>query len=214
MADTDVKIQDKGMLVTLADGDKVFISDDASVSSNSPDKQKQITFGNLRTQILASQYLDRYEILPVAWFLDGSVPPADVDVSNEQIARKFSGTIDEDVTGAWYLPPDLLNSSTKFRVHFQISEVAGPSAETVYFTLGVYQVGTDVLISTPTSITTALTEVQNTAVVSGWSSGFSTTNTSADNVYFKLIRTATHGSDTYAQDIAVTAVELTYTVTT
>lgn len=182
------------------------------VTVTGANKDVWVNYGGLRTNYIS---------IPIEFPEDGGVAPAATALytnTNKVVRyRDFSGTADNDVTFDFSTPGDF---NTDFKVQFRIKGIitnaTGPSAEGVVFAMAGYgatdnQDSNQSFGTTINLVSSGLTYSQNDYFVTDWSDDVTISNISLDTMnQIKMWRLATNGSDTYAQDIGVTEIQIKY----
>lgn len=165
-----------------------------------------------------------HEFLPIEWATDGAVAPDTADfviVGNTRlVARKFAGTVDNDVVFMWRASKRIMPTTTiKFRVVFLITESTAPDVEGVVFELeaadnladgvNINENWGDTETSEKLSMAAA-TYDQYSIAYSEWSADISISDLTANDIMLlKMSRLASSDpSDNYAQKVGVVALEI------
>jgi hypothetical protein len=199
-------------LVSLGNNNDVY----ATVDVAGEEKQVLTVYALGGADLLAT----RSCYIPIEWPNDGAVPPVGAEnfeyLNKSEYIRKFSGTADNDVTFKWAIPHDMdATLPFQYRVIGIVSEATGPSAEGVVFGAKGYSTSDLDSVSnsfgTEVTVTKSFTAAQNTTFITDWSGDVTIANISNDSVgQIEFRRIATDAGDTYAQQIAVTDIEIRY----
>ena len=204
------------------------------------DKHLSDTLANLNSKISDATLGDAddfceetFEVsvfIPVEDFIDGDYAPSALTTISSGVGqdkvRDFAGaTQDEDVVIPWTVPRDIdTTEGIKFRVIGYITAEVDPAVDTqgVVFGLQGYSLGIGdplggafgvVQVSTVTDLF-----ARGCVQFDYWTTSDSpvitvTDLTAGERVIFKLYRDQDHASDTYAQEIGVAGIVLTYSIT-
>ena len=179
--------------------------------------------GNERWEY-AGYYSVKTEFIPITWAIDGTAPPAGVqiiDSTNMTRVRKFDGTDgvgDEDVQINWAVPSDFLTGygGIKFRVITMVTESPAPSTEGWSFFLKGVSIGTGDILSTAlgTAVESNIIDIshaQYDIVYTGDSGVVSIVGiTAGEFVLLSLYRDVSDADDDYEVDIGVIGIEIIY----
>ena len=132
--------------------------------------------------------------------------------------RKFSGTVDNDLTLKWPVPKDIdLTLGIKYQVLWAITEAAGPSSQVIDFELAGYSVGPgddiDGTFGTAVaSATASITQAQNTNGITALSGKVTVTNLARGETAFLNLTRKSAGAeaDTYPEKLGVYEVRIFY----
>jgi len=163
------------------------------------------------------------EVIPVGYMTDGASAPdalATLTSGTDKVdERTFAGDADEDLLFTWEAPLDIdVTTGIKFRVICWITEATAPDAETWQFELHGFSLDTGdpldgTLGTAQTSNSGERSDARYDRVATAWSAAMTSTHitglTAGETIVFKLYRDV-DDTDTYAQLVGVSAVELKY----
>ena len=152
-----------------------------------------------------------------------STPPEAASIltsTHKVVVRNFAGTTANEILYfSWQPPYDLTGGTITFRpICFVTNATAPADSETIIFTLEGASIGDSDLLSSAlgtavaSTFTADATYAQYDRLAGAWSSAITITDLAAgETVLLELIRD--QGTDTYAQDIGLWAIEIKFSRT-
>jgi hypothetical protein len=171
--------------------------------------------------------LTDYQNIPIEALIDGTTAPAvaaTITATNSIVVRKFQGaTADMDGFFTWTAPADLTGTTFTYRVNYMITESTVPANnETVVFGLSGVAIGaatasytTDQLLSHAQGTAVKVTDTYLTATLPAqyaWSAAVTATHLAAGKTVV-LYFYRNQATDTYAQNVGVSSIDLKFTRT-